>query len=123
MDRVNLVPGDFYKDELPTGHDLAFISAIIHQNSPEQNISLYEKAFRSLNSGGRVVIRDYVMSEDRTSPADGALFAINMLVGTQGGGTYSFNEIKQGLSKAGFIDVKQIGGESMFSLVEGFKIA
>jgi hypothetical protein len=62
------------------------------------------------------------MSEDRTSPADGALFAINMLVGTQGGGTYTFNEIKQGLSQAGFTDIKQLGGESMFSLVEGYKM-
>ena len=31
--------GDFYKDELPTGHDLALLSAIIHQNSPVQNLN------------------------------------------------------------------------------------
>ncbi|MGA3086637.1 MAG: methyltransferase, partial [Thermodesulfobacteriota bacterium] len=33
QDRVTLVPGDFYKDALPSGHDLALLSAIIHQNS------------------------------------------------------------------------------------------
>jgi 2-C-methyl-D-erythritol 4-phosphate cytidylyltransferase len=41
LDRIQLVAGDFYKDKLPTGHDLALLSAIIHQNSPEQNVELY----------------------------------------------------------------------------------
>jgi len=62
------------------------------------------------------------MSDDRTSPPDGAIFAVNMLVGTPGGGTYTFNEIKQGLTGAGFLNVKQLREEGMFSLVEGFKI-
>ena len=97
LDRVNLVAGDFYRDEFPPGHDLAFVSAIIHQNSPEQNLELYRKIYRALDDGGRVVIRDHVMSADRTSPKNGAIFAINMLVGTAGGGTYTFGEISDGL--------------------------
>ncbi|MHB9098296.1 MAG: methyltransferase, partial [Syntrophales bacterium] len=32
LERITLVPGDFRKDPLPGGHDLAFVSAIIHQN-------------------------------------------------------------------------------------------
>ena len=51
--RVTLIPGDFYKDELPGGHDLAFISAIIHQNSPKQNGELYEKSIPFPKSGGQ----------------------------------------------------------------------
>ena len=82
MDRVALVAGDFYEDELPGGHDLALLSAIIHQNSTEQNIELYRKILRALVPGGRLVIRDHVMSPDHTQPATGAFFAVNMLVGT-----------------------------------------
>jgi predicted O-methyltransferase YrrM len=121
-DRVNLVAGDFYRDEFPTGHDLAFVSAIIHQNSPGQNLELYRKTYRALVEGGRIVIRDHVMGPDRTQPRNGAVFAINMLVGTEGGGTYTFEEIADGLSAAGFRDVKQIKtGEHMDSLIEAFK--
>ena len=36
LDRVTLVAGDYRKDPLPAGHDLAFVSAIIHQNSPRK---------------------------------------------------------------------------------------
>ncbi len=122
LDRVTLVPGDFHRDEFPEGHDLALISAIIHSNSPEENRQLYAKVFRSLDSGGRILIRDHVMEPDRTSPKDGTIFAINMLVGTSGGGTYTYQEIEEGLSNEGFNRVRLIKkGEHMDGLVEGFK--
>ncbi len=119
--RVNLVPGDFYRDELPGGHDLAILSAIIHQNSLEQNKTLFGKIFRSLDAGGRIVVRDHVMSPDRIEPVEGALFAVNMLAGTADGNTYTFEEIEAGLSAAGFIRIRLIQTMGMFSLVEGFK--
>ena len=121
LDRVELVTGDFYKDELPPGHDLALLSAIIHQSSYEQNEVLYAKIYRALNSGGRIVVRDHVMSADRTQPLEGALFAVNMLAGTEGGTTYTFDEIKEGLTAAGFTRIHLTQAKGMFSLVEGFK--
>jgi predicted O-methyltransferase YrrM len=122
LDRVTLVPGDFYRDQLPSGHDLAFISAIIHQNSNDQNVSLFRNVFRSLDRGGRVVIRDHVMEPDRTRPKEGALFAVNMLVSTAGGRTYTYEEIKACLEQAGFIKVRLLQkGEHMEGLVEAFK--
>lgn len=122
LDRVRLVGGDFYRDEFPPGHDLAFVSAIIHQNSPAQNLDLYRKVFRSLNPGGRIIIRDHVMEADRTRPKDGAVFAVNMLVGTSGGNTYTYEEIQSSLSQAGFARIHLLQkGEHMDGLVEGFK--
>lgn len=43
----------------------------------------------------------------------GALFAVNMLVGTSGEGTYTFGEIKEGLEFVGFLDVKLIQSEEL----------
>jgi len=121
-DRITFVEGDYFKDELPAGHDLALLSAIIHLHSPEQNIELFRKVFRALEPGGRLVIRDDVMSPDHTRPASGALFAVNMLVVTPGGSTYSFEEIKSSLETAGFVKVNLIQpDENMNGLVEGFK--
>jgi hypothetical protein len=122
LDRVSFVSGSFYKQEFPAGHDLALISAIIHSNSPAQNQDLYTKVFRSLKGGGRILIRDYVMEPDRTRPRDGAIFAINMLVGTAGGGTYTYEEIETGLLQAGFTGIKLLSqGERMDAIVEGIK--
>jgi predicted O-methyltransferase YrrM len=122
LGRVTLVAGDFEDDELPAGHDLAWLSAIIHQNGPAQNDALYGRTFRALVPGGRLVIRDHVMKCDRTVPRAGALFAVNMLVGTAQGGTYTFEEIRAGLERAGFVRVRLLlEGDRMDSLVEAFR--
>jgi ubiquinone/menaquinone biosynthesis C-methylase UbiE/predicted transcriptional regulator len=122
LERVSLVAGDFYKDELPKGCDLALLSAIIHQNSPQENLALYRKIYQALEPGGAVLIRDHIMDESRTRPPAGALFAINMLVHTTGGDTYTFKEIKEMLEQAGFQDVLLArSGERMDCLVEGRK--
>jgi predicted methyltransferase len=122
LDRVTLVPGSFYLQEFPEGHDLALISAIIHSNSLGENLELYQKVFRALKPGGRILVRDHVMSPDRIWPRDGAIFAINMLVGTPSGGTYTYEEIEQGLRQAGFERIRLLKqGEHMDAVVEAFK--
>ncbi|MBW1976033.1 MAG: methyltransferase domain-containing protein [Deltaproteobacteria bacterium] len=121
-DRVEFVEGDFYGDPLPSGSDLVLLSAIIHQNSPSENISLYRKAYDALVPGGKLLIRDHVMDKNRTSPPAGTLFALNMLVCTPGGDTYTFPEIKAHLEKAGFSRVRLLRkGPKMDCLVEAEK--
>jgi len=79
---------------------------------------------RALRPGGRLVIRDHIMEDDRTRPPAGALFAVNMLVGTEGGGTYTLEEIEHGLVEAGFVEVRLLErGQRMDGLVEAFKPA
>ena len=122
LGRARLVGGNFYRDELPGGHDLVLLSAIIHSNSPEQNLDLYKKIFRALVPGGRLLIRDHVMEPDRVRPRNGAIFAINMLVGTLGGGTYTYDEIASELAAAGFVNIRMLlEGEQMDAVVEAFK--
>ena len=119
LGRVELVAGDFCYDELPRGCDLALLSAIIHQNSPQKNLDLYRKVHRALVPGGKLLIRDHVMDPERTFPPQGTLFAINMMVNTEGGDTYTFAEIRDTLEEAGFVEVKLVRrGERMDCLVE-----
>jgi hypothetical protein len=90
--------------------------------SARQNVELYRKVHGALEPGGRLVIRDHVMSDDHTQPRRGAVFAVNMLVGTAGGGTYSFAEIRAGLEDAGFTTVRLLrNDERMTGLVEAFR--
>jgi SAM-dependent methyltransferase len=118
IDRTVLATGDFYQDDLPTGCDVALLSAIIHQNSPDENLDLYRKVFRALEPGGMLIVRDHIMDESRTWPPEGALFAINMLVNTRGGDTYTIGEVEKTLGEAGFVDIRLIrSGERMDCLV------
>ncbi|MCS7304873.1 MAG: methyltransferase [Thermoguttaceae bacterium] len=100
--RIRFVGGDFYRDPLPAGADFAWVSAIAHQNSRQQNRELFSKVWEALEPGGQIGIRDLVMQPCRTRPLQGALFAVNMLVQTEGGGTYTFQEFADDLQSAGF---------------------
>ncbi len=102
LDRVSLAAGDFMRDPLPGGADLAWVSAIVHQNSREQNRYLFSSVAEALVPGGRIAIRDMVMEPSRTEPVAGALFAVNMLTGTQGGGTFTLAELREDLEASGF---------------------
>jgi hypothetical protein len=102
--RIRLASGDFMADNLPAGADLAWVSAIVHQNSRIQNRQLFRKVHQSLNRGGRIAVRDIFMDAGRTQPVAGALFAVNMLVATEGGGTYTIEELSEDLESSGFVD-------------------
>ena len=116
--RVKFVAGDFMADALPPGADLAWVSAIVHQNSRAQNRFLFAQAFQALVPGGRLAIRDILMEESRVQPVAGALFAVNMLVATAGGGTFTFAELREDLTAASFVDVTTLRrDEAMNSIV------
>ena len=83
---------------------------------------MFRKIFAALDPGGRVVVRDHVLSPDRTQPRSGALFAVNMLVGTEGGNSYTEAEIRDMLTEAGFTGVRLIHSDTqMDGLVEAFR--
>jgi SAM-dependent methyltransferase len=117
-DRVTLTVGDFYRDELPGGVDLAWVSAIVHQHSREHNRELFGKVYRALEPGGTIAIRDVVMEPDHTNPPFGALFAVNMIVNTDSGTTFSFEELAEDLHAAGFTNPQlAVKAEDMSSIV------
>jgi hypothetical protein len=122
-DRVSLVAGDFYVDDLPAGADFAWLSGVAHQNSRQQNRALFARIYAALPRNGVLVIRDVVMNESRTEPVTGALFAVNMLVGTEAGGTYTFDEFRQDLTEAGFSEITLVHhDEYTGSLIRAVKV-
>ena len=96
---------------LPGGADFAWVSAICHQHSRQHNRELFAKVYQALVPGGRIAIRDIVMEPCRTQPRDGALFAINMLVNTETGGTFTFEEYAEDLRAAGLRE-SAVAGEA-----------
>ncbi len=103
--QVSTVVGDYRKDDLGRGFDLVFLSAIVHSNSPEENRRLLANAAAAAEAGGQVVVVDQIMDEDRAGPLPAAMFALNMLVGTSAGDTYTESEVRSWMSDAGLHDV------------------
>ncbi len=104
-DRVTTRVGDLRKDEFGQDYDLILLSAICHMLSEEENRDLFRRCRRALAPHGRVVIREFVLNDDKTGPRPATLFALNMLVATRGGSSYSEAEYRAWLQDAGFAEV------------------
>ncbi len=100
-DRVETLPGDYLVDGFGAGWDLIFLSNIVHINASEENADLVRRAAAALAPGGRVVIQDFVPDEDRSGPRFPVLFALNMLVNTAAGDTYTLAEMRSWTDAAG----------------------
>jgi len=88
-DRITVRVGDLRSDPLGQDYDLALVSAICHMLSPEENCDLLRQCHAALTPGGRIVIQDFILEPDKTAPRWGAVFAVNMLVGTRDGSSYT----------------------------------
>ncbi|MEI6276461.1 MAG: methyltransferase [Prolixibacteraceae bacterium] len=113
--KIKTHTGDYTTDNLPNGFDLVFLSAIIHSNSLEVNRELVRNCFQALNENGRIVIQDWIMNNERTQPTAGAIFAINMLVGTEAGDCFTEQEVTEMLEDAGFGNISRVEFESGLS--------
>lgn len=120
--KITTHTGDYTADELPGGFDMVFLSAIIHSNSLETNRELIKKCYRSLNPNGKIVIQDWIMNNDRTLPVSGAVFAINMLVGTEAGDCFTEGEVGEMLIAAGFSNIQKREFESGLGQVVAQKV-
>jgi (2Fe-2S) ferredoxin/SAM-dependent methyltransferase len=105
-DRVKVRAGDLRSGRLGEGYDLVFLSAICHMLSPAENLDLLRRCREALTPGGRIVIQDFILEADKTAPRFAALFALNMLVGTSGGSSYSEPEYAAWLGDAGFREIR-----------------
>jgi SAM-dependent methyltransferase len=123
QDRVSLMAGDYDTDDLGRGFDLVLLSAIIHSNSPQGNQDLIRKGAAALNPSGQLVVQDFIVDEERLGPPFAVLFALNMLVGTPAGDTYTESEVRQWMLGAGLPDVASQETPFGTSLIVGRRAA
>ncbi len=100
-EQVDTIAGDYLVDDFGEGWDLVFLSNIIHINAPRENADLIARAAASLDPGGRLVIQEFVPNDERTGPDFAVIFALNMLVNTTAGDTYTRAEIRAWTDAAG----------------------
>lgn len=107
-ERIRLIAGDYRKDPIPGDYNIIFLSNIIHGESFEINRSLIRKLVSNLKLGGQIVVKDHILDDSRTSPPVGAIFSLLMLLTTESGRCYSFNEIKSWMDHAGLSRVERL---------------
>lgn len=99
---IALLEGDF-TEALPQGRfDLAYFGNVYHIYSPAIMARVTRDAYDLVSPGGAIAIQDYVWGRSPRA----AIFAVNMLQATDGGGVWSEGQIRAWLSEAGFATIE-----------------
>jgi hypothetical protein len=117
--RIRTQVGDMWQHPFPLA-DLHFYGQIYHDWPPEKCQWLTQKSFESLESGGRIIIHEKLLHDDKTGPFAIAAFSISMLLWTEGQ-QYSGRELSAMLAAAGFIDIEVKATSGYWSIVTGRK--
>ena len=107
-DRFSFIAGDLLEADFGSGHTVATLGHILHSEGAERSRALIAKTFQSLAPGGTIAIAEFLVNVDRTGPLNALFFAVNMLVNTDNGDTYSFEEIRNWLEAAGFVHARTL---------------
>jgi hypothetical protein len=106
--RFSFVEGDLLSADFGAEHTVATLGHILHSEGEERSRALLAKTYEALASGGTIAIAEFLVNADRRGPVVGLFFAINMLVNTENGNTYSFEEIAGWLAGIGFINARLV---------------
>ena len=121
QNRVRTQPGDFWAEaELPQA-DLHFYSEVFHNHSLEQCRLLSQKSFHQLPPGGRIMIHEMLLDEEKNGPLVAAAASVNMLVWSPVGKQHTFKELRAVLEGVGFQQVETTASSGYFSITSARK--
>ena len=120
-DRLTKVPGDLLKVAFGKNHQVATLGHILHSEGRDRSRRLLQKTFDALAPGGTIAIMEFLVNPDRSGPPSSLLFAVNMLVHTENGDTFSFAEISDWLREAGFVKPRLLPVPGPSPLVLAYK--
>lgn len=120
-DKVSVSTGDFFTDPLPDSVDYVLFSNIFHDWPDEINMNLIQKAYDSLNPGGKIVVSELLLADDVVSSTPAATSMNAIMLPYTKGRQYRPKELFRRLEKVGFTKPKVINLVDDYDLVIGTK--
>jgi len=118
-DRINVIAGDFFVDELPDA-DLYALVRIIHDWSEAKVLTLLGRLFERLPPDGAVLIAEKLLNEEKNGPPWAQMQNLGMLLYTEGK-ERTLAEYKALLEHVGFSSVRGIVTPSPLDVILAVK--
>jgi ubiquinone/menaquinone biosynthesis C-methylase UbiE len=107
-EQFDYIEGDLNTIDFGRGYNIATLGHILHSEGEANSRRLIKRVFDSLSSGGIIAIAEFVANDTRTGPPNAMIFAVNMLVNTEHGDTFTFAEMSAWLKESGFDKIRQL---------------
>jgi len=107
-DRIDFIGGNYLEDAIPGRYDVAWLSQILHSEGPDSCHQLVKNAASTLEPGGSIMVQEFFLNRAMDGPLFPAIFSLNMLVNTDGGQSYSEQQVMDMLSEAGAKDIRRL---------------
>lgn len=120
QDRVELLPGDMFHDDLPEGVDTVLLSNILHDWDVPECQQLVQRCTDALPAGGRLLIHDVFLNDEMDGPLPIALYSAALFSLTEGR-AYSAAEYRQWLEAAGLRPLAVVPTLVHCGVLEGVK--
>jgi len=117
IDQYSFAAGDILDVDFGYGHAIATLGHILHSEGDARSRQLLKKVFAALAPGGTVAIAEILVDAERKQALPALLFAVNMVVNSDHGDTFSFEEIADWLRDAGFSAVRTIDAPGLAPLL------
>lgn len=110
-DRITVISGDFFSDELPKA-DVITMGNILHDWNLEKKKILIKKAYDALPEGGAFIAVENLIDDARRENAFGLLMSLNMLIEFGDAFDYTAADFREWCTEAGFssFDVIPLAG-------------
>lgn len=107
--RIRFKEGSYLEEKtgLEQEYDSVWLSHILHGEGPEDAESIVAKAVDVLKPGGKILIHEFMLDNTMDGPLFPALFALNMLVGTDKGQAYAEEQLRKMLERCGIEDIQR----------------
>lgn len=102
-DRVDVIPGDMFKDPLPEAFDVHLISNVLHDWDIAKVRVILNASAKALKPGGLLLIHDAYIDEHKSGPLPVAAYSAMLMHSTEGK-CYSTREMRTFLEELGFTD-------------------
>jgi SAM-dependent methyltransferase len=116
-DRYTFVAGDLHSANFAQGHTIATLGHILRSEGEARSRRLLKKTFDALAPGGTIAIAEILVDTKRRVAVPALIFAVNMLVNSDEGDTFSFDEISEWLHDTGFERVRTVEAPGLAPLL------
>lgn len=106
--RIDFMDGNYIEEGIEGSYDVAWLSHILHGEGPQDCQEIIQKTVSVLETGGLILIHDFILNDNLDGPLFPALFSLNMLINTTQGQSYSESQLVSMLAEAGVKEIERL---------------